>query len=96
MPPIWKTPTPSALLVMASVGVLGYLALLALDRMAAQAPVSAAAPFAFLQLAFTVVIETIVDHERPETLALVGMSVLLGVAFLVWRRAHAPVVERAA
>ena len=56
MPAVWTTPAAGDLLVMSAVGVLGFLSLLALDRMAAAAPVSRTAPMLYLQVPTTIVL----------------------------------------
>ena len=56
MPAVWATPAAGDLLVMSAVGVLGFLSLLALDRMAAAAPVSRTAPMLYLQVPTTIVL----------------------------------------
>ena len=52
IPAVWIMPNGQDLLVLTGIGLIGYLALFALDRMAAAAPVSISAPLAYLQLPF--------------------------------------------
>jgi len=49
LPFVWITPSAADISRLVAVGLLGYLTLLALDRAAAAAPVSVAAPLCFLQ-----------------------------------------------
>jgi drug/metabolite transporter (DMT)-like permease len=87
MPAVWITPEPFDLAVMVAVGVIGYAGLLALDRMAHAAPVSIAAPFAWLQLpafaGLTVVVSGGVQSPRR---ALLGVLLVAGMALYVWAR----------
>lgn len=95
-PAFWVTPAPRALLAMIAVGVLGYLALWALDRAAAEAPVSLLAPFTFLQLAFVAGPVWIVHRQLPRSRALAGLAVIAAVCALVWLRERAVMVEEPA
>ena len=54
MSSVWTPPAAFDLLVMIGVGVAGLLSLLALDRMAAAAPVSRTAPMLYLQVPATI------------------------------------------
>jgi drug/metabolite transporter (DMT)-like permease len=86
MPRLWVTPDLHDLFVMVGVGVFGFAALYACDRMTATSPVYVSAPFAYLQLAFTVAIEAGMHGARPALRALAGLGVV-GLALLfVWTR----------
>jgi drug/metabolite transporter (DMT)-like permease len=76
MPAVWVTPTPADLLVFVGIGIVGYLALFALDRMAAAAPVSIGAPFAFMQLVFMVAV------GEAEGLVPVRSHIMLGALLI--------------
>lgn len=88
MPWLWTTPEPLDALIMAAIGVLGWLALWMLDRAAATAPVSVSAPFAYLQLAAFAAIAAmggLTNDHSPRRMAL-GLLLIGGVAFYVWMR----------
>ncbi|MEW6704982.1 MAG: DMT family transporter [Pseudomonadota bacterium] len=86
IPSIWITPSPQHLLVMAAIGVLGFVALYAVDRMAASAPVSVSAPLACLQLGFTLIVARTLGHGHADRLALAGLALVAGAALYVWYR----------
>lgn len=88
MPGLWITPSPQDMMSMVGVGVLGFAALYALDRMAAAAPVSVSAPFAYLQIAVTVGIAFVAGMEPGLSArrTAVGLLLIVGAAFYVWVR----------
>jgi drug/metabolite transporter (DMT)-like permease len=86
MPRLWMTPPLRDLLVLAGVGILGYASLFVLDRLAAAAPVSVAAPFTYLQLAFTIGISWGFGHDQPARHAAAGLLCVGGTALYVWAR----------
>jgi drug/metabolite transporter (DMT)-like permease len=86
IPPLWIPPTAPHLAVMIGVGVLGFGALLALDRMAAAAPVSLAAPAASLQLVFMAGAGWIAGHADAGWRAWAGTLIIVGVALYLWGR----------
>ena len=94
MPRLWVTPPPRDLAIMAGVGVLGFACLWALDRMAAAAPVSKAAPLACLQAGFAVGLDAVVRRE-PLVAAgatAAGLSLVGAAALYAWVREPAPSV----
>ena len=84
MPAVWVMPIGRDLLVLTGIGVAGYVALLALDRMAAAAPVSISAPFAFLQLPFAVAATAISGQVHLDKRMGLGFVLILGAAAVVW------------
>jgi drug/metabolite transporter (DMT)-like permease len=86
MPRLWITPSPRDLLVMLGIGALGLVALWALDRMAAAAPVSKSAPFACLQVGFALAIEVALRRAHPGLPATIAVSAIAAVALYVWVR----------
>jgi drug/metabolite transporter (DMT)-like permease len=94
MPRLWVTPSAHDLLVMSGVGVLGLLALWALDRMAAAAPVSTSAPFACLQVAFAIAFDWGVRREHPNLRSAVALSLVAIAAAYVMVREPALAVEQ--
>ena len=79
-------PTPADLAVMAAVGILGWVCLYALDRMAAIAPVSKVAPLVYLQLAFTAGFESLVRHDRLGPRSLAALAIIVVSGSYVWLR----------
>ena len=86
MPDLWITPSLPDLATMVAVGLLGYVALFTLDRMAAAAPVSISAPFAYLQIAFTVPLFFIagLGHDMSIRRTALGLLMIAGAALFVW------------
>ena len=84
MPSVWVQPAGKDLLIMTAVGVFGFLALLALDRMAVAAPVSQAAPLVYLQIPATVAILVSLGHEPPGWRVTFGLLLIAGVALYTW------------
>lgn len=103
MPGLWIMPSLPDLATMVAVGLLGYVALFTLDRMAAAAPVSISAPFAYLQIAFTVPLFFIagLGHDMSIRRTALGLLMIAGAALFVWLleprlNARDPMVARSA
>lgn len=88
MPGLWIMPSLPDLLVMVVIGLLGYVTLLALDRSAAAAPVSISAPFAYLQIAFTVPLFWVagLGHDMSVPRMALGLLLIVGAALCLWLR----------
>jgi drug/metabolite transporter (DMT)-like permease len=84
MPAVWITPNGQDLLVLTGIGLLGYVALFALDRMAAAAPVSLSAPVAYVQVAFGVGVTFFVTHALLGRRTELGLFLILGAAVAAW------------
>jgi drug/metabolite transporter (DMT)-like permease len=95
MPHVWLAPSPHDLAVLIGVGLLGYLTLFALDRLAAAAPVSVAAPLAYLQLAFALVIAVGMGSHGLPMSAAAGLLLIVGAAVCLWARAPHHTVREA-
>jgi drug/metabolite transporter (DMT)-like permease len=95
MPHVWLTPSPHDLAVLIGVGLLGYLTLLALDRFAAAAPVSVAAPLAYLQLAFALAFAAGMGSRGLGISAAAGLLLIVGAAVCIWARAPRQTVREA-
>lgn len=78
MPRVWVTPSLHDLLVMTAIGLLGWVALWALDRMTSAAPVEAASPLLTLMPAAGLVAVPLLTGHHPATQALLGAA-LIGV-----------------
>ncbi|MEO8804848.1 MAG: DMT family transporter [Burkholderiaceae bacterium] len=92
MPGLWITPSPQDMMAMVGVGVLGFVALAALDRMAAAAAVSVSAPFAYMQIAATVAIAFVAGMEQGLSArrTALGLLLIVGAAFYLWVREPRP------
>lgn len=89
MPGLWVTPNAHDLAVMVAVGVLGWFALWALDRSTAAAPVSLAAPVAYMQIAFTFALFIglgMMGHGMSVRRLALGLLLIVGAALFVWVR----------
>jgi drug/metabolite transporter (DMT)-like permease len=84
MPYLWVTPSRLDLLAMVGVGLLGWVTLFALDRMAATAEVSRSAPLLSLQLFFLVGATWLTDHTVSGWRALMGPAIILAAALALW------------
>jgi drug/metabolite transporter (DMT)-like permease len=88
VPTFWTWPGVTDFMAMAAVGVLGFFALFALDRMASADRVSVSAPFAYLQIAFLIALATLagmeLDHTKARTFA--GLALILLAAAFAWLR----------
>jgi len=87
LPGLWVTPNAHDLVVMVAVGVLGYFALWALDRSTAAAPVSLAAPVAYMQIAFTFALFIglgMMGHGMSVRRLALGLLLIVGAALYVW------------
>lgn len=88
MPGLWVTPEPLDALIMCAIGVLGLAALYLIDRMAAAAPVSVSAPFAYLQIAAAAAIALVAGMESHLSVRriVVGLLLIVGAALYLWLR----------
>jgi len=95
MPEVWVAPSGRDWLTMIAVGVLGFITLLTLDRMAAHAPVSQAAPMAYLQIPASVLLLAGVGHGTLSWRVAAGMLLIAAVSLVVWSRENQLVVREA-
>jgi drug/metabolite transporter (DMT)-like permease len=86
MPSQWVTPSPTDLLIHAGIAVLGLGGLLALHKLTTMSPVSHAAPLAYLQIPFAVAMGWSIEERDPALRTLLGLLVIVAVAWYVWRR----------
>jgi drug/metabolite transporter (DMT)-like permease len=84
MPFVWVSPTWHDAVVLAGIGVLGFVALLALDRSAESAPVSFAAPAVLAQVVCMSLIAWLLDGDPPSKRGLIGSVVIVGVIICLW------------
>lgn len=85
LPWFWTTPAPADLALMMSIGVLGYLVLLNIDRALDAAPVSRLAPFALAQPVSGVIVDAALRGKAPTLATIAAITIVAGawVAF-VW------------
>ncbi len=86
MPSLWIMPAFHDLPALLGVGVFGFGALYALDRMAHAAPVSGAAPLTYLQLVLMLGFGWVSGQLQPHARAIVGSLLIAGVCLYLWRR----------
>jgi drug/metabolite transporter (DMT)-like permease len=93
LPAVWVTPTPHDLVVMVAIGLLGWLSLYCLDRLAAAVPVTETAPLSAVQVVATVGLGTLAGHFQPRPEIWAGLALIAGAALLTWWRAPALKVQ---
>ena len=93
MPAVWVTPTLHDLAVMVAIGLLGWVSLYCLDRMAADAPVTEVAPLSAVQVVAVVVLGTLAGHFQPRPEIWAGLALIVGAGLLTWWRAPALKVQ---
>lgn len=84
MPGLWRTPSALDFLAMLGVGLIGWVTLYALDRMAAAAEVSQSAPVLSLQLVFLLSASWLAGHPVSGWRAVVGPAMILAVVMVFW------------
>lgn len=84
MPIIWITPTLYDVGVLIGIGVTGLVALLALDRSASLAPVSAVAPVLYLHVVCLSAVGLLLHGQRPSRGSMVGGFVIVAIAGFLW------------
>jgi len=86
MPFVWTPPSSHDALVLAAVGVLGFLALAALDRAAHAAPLSVTAPFIYLQIPVLLglLIAAGADIGLSPRRAALAVLLIVGSAGVLW------------
>lgn len=85
----WVTPTPGDMLLMIAVGVVGYVALLALDRSAAAGPVSVMAPLMALQVPMMMGLFWGLGRFDVTGWTVLGLLLVGAAALYVWTRESA-------
>jgi drug/metabolite transporter (DMT)-like permease len=95
IPSVWTPLSTTDFARLIAVGVLGFGALLALDRSVGAAPLSYSAPFVYVQALLTLVLSAILTYGHPSTPALVG-GVIIGCVglYLWWGQAERRAVEQ--
>ncbi len=83
MPFVWKAPSAAAVLTLASTGALGLVAHLSLVRALTLAEASMLAPLTYLRLLWALAIGLALFGEAPDTLALLGGTVIVASGLYV-------------
>ncbi len=84
MPGVWVKPTLSDLAILIAVGLIGWVGLFVLDRMAAVAPVSVSAQFAFVQVPIALGTNWLVHGDRPDPFETAGIVLIGATAAYAW------------
>jgi drug/metabolite transporter (DMT)-like permease len=82
LPLFWKTPTLHGAIVIASIGVVGWFALLFLDRAADTAPAAVVGPVLFSNVIWAEVIHWAVRGTRPAGFAILGTAIVAAAVLL--------------
>lgn len=96
LPFVWITPGATDLARLVAVGLLGYLTLLALDRMAAAAPVGTATPLVFLQLSLSIVAGLALGHFAPDPRSAAALVLVSVPAIAFWWQGRRPSIRESA
>lgn len=85
MPAVWITPPLHDIALLAGIGIIGFVGLLALDRAADRAPVSSWAPALHLQVAAVAVFAWSIGGHTPAASGIVGLLAIVAIALYLWR-----------
>lgn len=96
MPFVWITPPLHDMAILVAIGLLGFVTLWALDRMAAAAPVSLTAPVLYLQVVFTVLLSITAGHWGAGRGTIVGIACIALAVGLTLVSVRRPIVAEAA
>jgi drug/metabolite transporter (DMT)-like permease len=86
IPGLWITPTLGDFLTMAAIGVVGFVALWALDRSTAVAPASVSAPFFFVQLPTSMFLGRLLGYAQFGVKGLMATVILALCGLYLWTR----------
>ncbi len=81
LPFFWQPLTLMSGLLMASIGLLGFAALYALDKSLELASASVVAPIAYTQPIWVVGLSYLLTGQRPSILSIVGVLVIISSGF---------------
>jgi len=87
IPSVWVTPSRHDFAIMAAIGVIGWVSLYCLDRLAAAAPVTESAPLAPTQALIAMGLGAVAGHFHPSPESWMGLTLLSTVALVTWCRA---------
>ncbi len=93
MPWVWVTPSRHDFAIMVAIGLIGWLSLYLLDRMAAASAVTESAPVSPAQAVVAVGLGALAGHFHPRPEFWAGLALLAAVALVTWLRAPALKVQ---
>ena len=86
MPGVWVQPSVPDAFALIAIGLLGFGALLALDRSASAAPLSASAPLIYMQAPITIALAVALSYVHPDARTLLGGALIGCMAIYLWLR----------
>jgi drug/metabolite transporter (DMT)-like permease len=86
----WVTPTLRDAVLLAGIGAVGLLSLLALDRATARAPVSVVVPMMFVQLPVLLLVHALIDGTFPSRATAAGVLLACAGVVVAWVRSPVP------
>jgi drug/metabolite transporter (DMT)-like permease len=95
MPVIWVTPSMKEFAALVGVGLLGFGALLALDRAVTAAPLSASAPFLYVQIPLTMMFAMLLSQVTPGIRSICGLAFIAAAAVYHWSKQRVPATRTA-
>jgi drug/metabolite transporter (DMT)-like permease len=91
----WTWPTPSQLLALIMVGVLGGVSHLLLTESYRHAPASLVAPFDYMAMLWALVLGYFVFDEIPDAMVFIGAAIVIAAGlFVIWRERQLRVRRR--
>lgn len=84
VPFVWQTPGLHDLAILCAIGIIGYVTLLALDHMAAGAPVAASAPIACVQPIFAGALNWHHEGLMTRDALIAGVALILIATIFIW------------
>lgn len=89
-PLFWRTPAPAELPALVAVGLVGLVALFALDKACESAPPASLTPFMCLQPLVVVALTLPISGARPGRSMLAGAMLIVGAALVSWQAPARP------
>jgi drug/metabolite transporter (DMT)-like permease len=86
MPSLWVIPSAHDAFALVLVGLLGFVALLALDRSASIAPLSASASYIYVQAPITFALTMFLSNAHPVARTVIGIGLVGLVGAYLWIR----------
>jgi drug/metabolite transporter (DMT)-like permease len=91
----WTWPTPSQLLALIMVGVLGGVSHLLLTESYRHAPASLVAPFDYMAMLWALVLGYFIFDEIPDVMVFIGAAIVIAAGlFVIWRERQLRVRRR--
>jgi drug/metabolite transporter (DMT)-like permease len=86
VPRLWIMPTGHDLVVLSSIGIIGFCVLYAVDRMASVSTVATSTPIVALQVPFTIGSDAVFAQHIPGMRVWAGACLVVGAAVWTWMR----------